>query len=223
MQQDNNSKNLHHGKAILHDEDSLNCYLAAYGTMHVIKMEYILDQLFSIARFEDYEIVDWGCGQGLASICMLDKIEEDIFGNNPSRITFIDASYEAIERAKLNASIKLKNSHTDVNYINTNIDNNFNNCYELNPSSNIVIHLLSNLIDVPGISLTEIAKSIRSTGKSNYIVCAGHTMTEACVDFFYNKFNTERIEELYKINVVSKWTLKNGYSFGADLRIYKYE
>ncbi len=214
---------LNHGRAILHDEDSLNCYLAAYGTMHTIKMRYVLNKLFSITTFNDYEIIDWGCGQGLATICMLDKIEEDNFYDNPSRITFIDASYEALERTKLHASIKLKNSYTDIEYINAEIDNNFSNYYELNTYSDIVVHLLSNIVDVQGISLPEIARNIRETGKINYIVCAGHAMTETYVDCFCNKFYSARINELYNINVVNKWSLPNGYSFGADLRIYKYE
>ena len=66
---------LDHGKAILRSEDALNCCLAAYGMMHAVKMVSVPDHLPAAALAGEFDVVDWGCGQGLASMCLLDILE----------------------------------------------------------------------------------------------------------------------------------------------------
>ena len=59
---------LKHGTAVLSTEDQLCCYIAAYGEMHKQKIDKALERFPFKNLDSDFEIVDWGCGQGLASI-----------------------------------------------------------------------------------------------------------------------------------------------------------
>lgn len=64
-----------HGRAILQTEDQLNAYIAAYGEMHFIKCRAAL-QNFPFENLTNFEIVDWGCGQGIASLTLFDMLKE---------------------------------------------------------------------------------------------------------------------------------------------------
>ena len=83
---------LDHGKAILRSEDALNCCLAAYGMMHAVKMVSALNHLPAAAQAEEFDVVDWGCGQGLATMCLLDILETESPGSMPRTITLADSS-----------------------------------------------------------------------------------------------------------------------------------
>ena len=64
---------LERGKGILDDEDHLNMYLHSFGKMHKAKLDLAFNSLLSSDVFSgDIEIYDWGCGQGTATICLLD-------------------------------------------------------------------------------------------------------------------------------------------------------
>ena len=64
-----------HGRRVLQTEDELNAYIAAYGEMHIIKCRAAM-QNFPFDELENYsfEIFDWGCGQGLATLVLLDML-----------------------------------------------------------------------------------------------------------------------------------------------------
>lgn len=61
---------LNHGTAILQSEEQLCCYLAAYGEMHKGKLKCALEKFPFKSIDNNLEIIDWGCGQGLASVYM---------------------------------------------------------------------------------------------------------------------------------------------------------
>ena len=65
---------LEHGRTILEDEDRLNKYLIAYGLMHRAKLLHMLNAMRSAFHNPSgrVSIVDWGCGQGLASAVFID-------------------------------------------------------------------------------------------------------------------------------------------------------
>lgn len=65
---------LQRGKAILNNDDSLNMYLKSFGKMHKAKLDTAFAAIPYPERLanEKIEIYDWGCGQGTATICLLD-------------------------------------------------------------------------------------------------------------------------------------------------------
>ena len=61
------------GTEILDDEPHMNMYLKSYGHMHSQKIYYSLDHMPHVRQLlsGNLELFDWGCGQGMATICTL--------------------------------------------------------------------------------------------------------------------------------------------------------
>lgn len=97
-------EDLERGKGILDDDDHLNMYLKCFGKMHKAKLfaafesASIIDCL--LKESWEIEIYDWGCGQGTATICLLDYINERGFSPKILRVNLIDPSEKALERAR---------------------------------------------------------------------------------------------------------------------------
>ena len=101
---------LEHGTALLDNEDQLCCYLAAYGEMHKGKLECAISK-FPFKNINcNYEIIDWGCGQGIASIYMIDSLRKNGLLDKLQKISLIEPSATALARAKMNVSIATENN-----------------------------------------------------------------------------------------------------------------
>ena len=93
---------LNHGVKLLSSDDELAQYIAAYGSMHREKLYSALDTIDNPTQYfsRDITIVDWGCGQGLATMCFYDYMRN--LGIEPAvrRIILIEPSEAAICRAQ---------------------------------------------------------------------------------------------------------------------------
>ena len=66
---------LNHGTKVLQSETELCQYLCAYGNLHRNKINIALDTIKNTESLsKDLIIFDWGCGQGLASMCLIDYL-----------------------------------------------------------------------------------------------------------------------------------------------------
>lgn len=66
-----------HGRDVLKTEDQLNAYLAAYGEIHIVKCRAALQNFpFEDIRNYTFEIFDWGCGQGIATLTLVEMLRE---------------------------------------------------------------------------------------------------------------------------------------------------
>lgn len=211
---------LHRGKAVLDDEDSLNCYMSAYGQMHTVKMQRVLGRLPAVAVRDDFEIVDWGCGQGLATICLLDMLEKALPFTCPEHVTLVDASSAALSRALMNVSLKLK-GRVAVRAVETRLSPDELRGVETWHGAPVVVHLLSNILDVPGVSNKAMADAISSSGVVNYIVYAGHSKTEKHFKGFCENFRRCDMRVLFHQNKYVGDCLPNGYSYGWDLGVIR--
>lgn len=92
---------LEHGRTILEDEDRLNKYLIAYGLMHRAKLLHMLNAMRSAFHNPSgrVSIVDWGCGQGLASAVFIDWLRENLPGKRVVSIRLVEVSNSARSRA----------------------------------------------------------------------------------------------------------------------------
>lgn len=50
------------------------------------------------------EIIDWGCGQGIGSVCVIDFLKDRELTRWLKRVTLIEPSAEALERAQANVA-----------------------------------------------------------------------------------------------------------------------
>lgn len=168
---------LNHGTAILQNEEQLCCYLAAYGEMHKGKLKCALTKFPFKSLDKNFEIIDWGCGQGLASVYMADYLRSLGLIDKLQKITLIEPSVTALKRAKLH----VKQAVGDEVYIED------LNCYlpsvdaslkekaigGLHIEEPICIHLFSNILDISEIDLKELALLVSSSGYRHYFVCVG--------------------------------------------------
>ena len=168
---------LDHGVAILDNEEQLCCYLAAYGEMHKGKLGCAFGKFPFDKIDRNIEIIDWGCGQGLASLYMIDGLRYNNKINRLQKVTLIEPSSAALSRAKLH----LQQAVSGDVFIET------LNCYlpSTNPTEQldvigglhieepICVHLFSNILDIPSIDLKELAYLVGSSGYIHYFICVG--------------------------------------------------
>ncbi|MFN0048244.1 MAG: hypothetical protein ACKVOU_03860 [Cytophagales bacterium] len=169
----------------LRDENELYVYLLRYGKMHKAKLESCFDE-FPFAEINQVtEVIDWGCGQGLASLVLCDYLKSNEIEISISRITLIEPSLLSIKRAALHLTsfhsletakticksfdgLELQDLRTDAN--------------------TIKIHLLSNVLDIDDsyYSQSNLIELIKESQKGlNYFICCSPFIT----DFKTNKID----------------------------------
>jgi len=186
---------LERGRAVLRTEQELNQYLYSYGNMHANKLYYVYNELFknlSVNFGTKIQIIDYGCGQGLASIGLLNRLALDHFDiNNVLEIILIEPSAIALKRAeellKNTFSIKLVNKYlNDIN------DKDIKR-------QGVTLHLFSNILDMGGthFDIKQLAnKIIKSKTNSEFFACVGALGENKLIEFsasFQNQIGFERI------------------------------
>ncbi len=170
-----NYPGMDHGTACLSNEEQLCCYMAAYGAMHKGKLNKILSD-FPVDRIDsDVEIIDWGCGQGIASVALISFLRKAQLDGKIKKVTLIEPSVVALSRAKLNVSRCVDDS-VCIETLNLYLPANNNSCQVVNElciEEPICIHLFSNILDIPAINLKALANLISSSGYRHYFLCVG--------------------------------------------------
>ena len=187
-----------HGRAILQTEDQLNAYIAAYGEMHSIKCRAAL-QNFPYESLTNFEIVDWGCGQGIASLTLYEMLKEHGKVYGLKRITLIEPSGPALRRAE--AFVKRAvHQGVEVVAINKGIPDTEESkeLSEVVATAPMAIHLFSNILDIWSFSLRWLARKVASFTRLQQIVCVGPAikgnsrLSDFC-EFFTDKTVFSRI------------------------------
>lgn len=183
---------LKNGIGLLQTEDGMNAYMAAYGEMHIAKCRAAL-QNFSFDQLKGtIEIVDWGCGQGIGSLCVLEALSQRDMLQRIKRITLIEPSTATLGRATINVT-KLTNGGISILPLNYYLPDNTDNVLQgLDYSAQHVIHIFSNILDVGDIDLVQLARMIPRTGHQHHILCMGPLNANAYrIDLFCNIFGAQ--------------------------------
>lgn len=161
---------LERGKGILDDDDHLNMYLYSFGNMHKAKLDEAFNCMPNDMFSEEVEVYDWGCGQGTASICLLDHLASNHIPHQIKQITLVEPSVAAINRAS--KMIGCFNNSCQVNCITKEFDNLTKEDFKV---SNIrKVHLFSNILDVEAFDLAKFTHLFQTLfGSDNYFVCVG--------------------------------------------------
>lgn len=214
---------LNHGKGILVSDDALNCYLVAYGLMHTVKVRRLLQGCALEDLKPGYDVVDWGCGQGLASLCLVEYLME-IDAPLPSRITLVDASPAALRRAELHLDA-MTGGAVELRRVETRLSAQaIDSAWEggvFSVGRPRVLHLLSNIFDVQGIELGALAHSITRMGSENLVLCAAHYDMEIRLKLFQRNFHLDSQEMLFLEAKHRLDVLPNGHPFGAALLAFR--
>lgn len=171
------------GTAILSTEEQLYCYMFSFGKMHQEK----LLQSYEIVRSSQYlkkllehtqriEIIDYGCGQGIATLLLLEELNKWHYLNHHGlidKLILIEPSELALKRASLNTHIALKDlkQPEKIYTVKKLLNDILIQDLQTNPSA-IKFHLFSNILDVWSVDIEKLAHKIKSSQEGiNYFVC----------------------------------------------------
>ena len=183
---------LKRGVSLLGDHEQLCQYLYSFGNMHEAKIHAALSHL----QPEKYhgktlQIIDWGCGQGLASICFLDYLRENSINVDLKRILLIEPSQVALNRAELHLSsyVEIAKIATLNKYVNDITAEN------IVSDVDITIHFFSNILDVDSVNIKQLAKTLADAiCAEHYFVCVGPlNANNQRIDAFYNWFQNPEL------------------------------
>ena len=154
----------------LSTERELNQYIFSYGNMHYAKLKSALSHLPVNLFQKDLEIIDWGCGQGIATITLLElKRPKNV------KFTLIEPGLLVLKRAALNTKCFFE-AYTSGAFNCKTINKGFDDLIRSDVSTSsdrTKIHLFSNTLDIEGrysqLDLVNLIKHTQS-GK-NYFVC----------------------------------------------------
>ena len=170
---------LEHGVVPLDTEQKLDQYLAAYGKMHVEKIRSCFGALET--PDEDLQapvvVVDWGCGQALATCCLFDWLREanNVGMGRISRVHLIEPSPIALNRATIN--VEAYRRQYDANFEAVEITKFINDVQQEDfriDGAKTTVHLFSNILDIESVDLDFLANFIRHnfTGRQIFF-CVG--------------------------------------------------
>ena len=212
---------LDHGRKVLSNEDELNCYMAAYGEMHRAKASYALGSMPFSELDEDVEIVDYGCGQGLASMCFIEKMRKQKCLPLLRKITLIEPSKAALRRAGINLRQALRDDapNCEIAALERFLPSatpSDNEVKSLDVKCNIVVHLFSNVLDIATIDLKRTASLVTSSGHRNYVICVGpNNLGADRIDCFTHYLNPDAREIFFKKRTPILGYLAGGKSYGC--------
>lgn len=191
---------LEHGTKVLETEVQMNCYMAAYGWAHAAKAYWAIKKMFDYKEPECFEVFDWGCGQGIATTCLIDYLKEFGILDRLHKITLIEPSGAALQRAVWNVRNVLGNHLCRIEALQAYMP--VRSDYPNEPvieDIDIVfpesLHIFSNVLDLYGLDFKKIADILRNSGYINYVICTGPVFERDYMYRFYEEFWREEIEK----------------------------
>ena len=181
------------------EELQLDAYLAAYVDWHKGKLIRAFE-LLNEPLPRQFNIIDWACGQGLATSFILDYIKSKNVACSVREVVLIEPSSAALQRAEYiihktdpNISIRTVNKMLD--------DVNVNDIKFLHQAS--VFHMFSNILDIGGIDHKHLSQIVYANSSSfNTIVCvspyyySGNVRINSFFNYFQRPLSLERSEQL---------------------------
>lgn len=162
-------EDLNRGVAIIDREELLWQYLWSFGPMHQRKMDMALGKLPKLKNLvkDGFSVVDWGCGQGLATVCLLDFMKARGINALPDRTVLVEPSALALENAMLHAKLCGIKDALPVQKLLDDVTP-----ADIETVSAVTIHLFSNILDVTGFDLKKLAHLIGDYAEGvHYFVC----------------------------------------------------
>jgi antitoxin component YwqK of YwqJK toxin-antitoxin module len=186
------------GRGILNIEEELTQYQYSYGKMVRNQWKIILKEYYGNRSFNDgVQIIDYGCGQGGASLCFLDKFYK-AYKKNISKIKLIDAGSLALQQGKM----FLENYSSDIQIVAINKELDDLETKDLETDQNLwKIHLFSNVLDIKNFKITGlVSKLLESIKKSK----GKHSLIAISYDLA-DPTESQRLGEIYDLFINTKY------------------
>lgn len=176
------------GVSPLRNEHEMFVYLKNYGNMHYAKLQSAYNSInikSIISTYSSCHIIDWGCGQAIASMSLLARIID--IKNLVFYITLIEPSEIALKRAALHVDVMLSKSKANYNIktICKEFDNLSNSDLQRDDNARVNIQLFSNVLDIESFSISKLINNIKETQHERNLFF--------CVSPYINLLKTERV------------------------------
>lgn len=157
---------LQRGVKVLESENQLFAYIYSLGNMHNQKLLSAFETLPINFYKNDIDLIDWGCGQGIATISYFDFLNAENHSQTINRVFLIEPSKIALQRA----SFHVKRCKNNITTVNKGFDLLVNSDFrKLNSST--YFHIFSNILDIDLFSMTKLLKILSDNFKGiNYFV-----------------------------------------------------
>ena len=179
---------LDRGRLTIHRQDLLNQYLFSYGPMVERQWADVLPKtvgMLSDNKDEKVHIFDYGCGQGLATLLLLEKITG--LEGSIEDVTLIEPSHIALQRASYIIGCKLP--ETNIHSINKKLDDLEEDELQID-TGKMNLHLFSNILDIEGFDQFGLFNKILKNGGTHYFIAVSNDRN--CYG------GTARLESLFK-------------------------
>ena len=192
---------LNRGRAILPSPDHLDQYLYSHGLMIQSQWDRVSSWLkFLDLNLNDYRIIDYGCGQGIAGLLLSEYFTPQIISNSSS-IFLIEPSDVALIRAE---AIYRKIAPFCPIYC---LQKNFLelSCDDFEQDKNLgTLHIFSNVVDIEGFDPIELLEKTLTLGRNILLVvshdrdCEGGTERIIGLKSYFENYDYRNIFNIYR-------------------------
>lgn len=218
-------RGLERGTAILETEEQCTAYMAAYGRMHSQKLNYAFSPDENEGNFpyhklkEGFEVYDWGCGQGIGAVTFIGHLCRYGLISQLKKITIEEPSDKARRRAVLHIKQALTIENVEIQEVSSYLpsdENDNNTIKKIDVEQPCAVHIFSNILDIPSISLKGISKLITSSGKHHIVLCIGPAnLNESRISEFSKYFIQNEVKVFANFRETKFGKHKNGRYYGC--------
>ena len=226
---DKEGRTLEHGTAVLETEEQCCAYMAAYGPMHRHKLIRALDENEFPYKIIDngVEIYDWGCGQGIGTIAVIEKLRQHGWLSRLKKVTLEEPSNVARQRAVLNVRQALKGLNKEIidipYYLPSDNGDNSKSITKIDVHEPCAIHIFSNILDIEAVSLKGVSKMITSSGAQHIVLCIGPAnLNESRINAFSYYFKKEGLRMFTEFRDTNFGHHPNGRAYGCLIKSFTY-
>lgn len=196
-------KQLNQGVTIITTPEQLCQYIFSYGKMHRAKLWQAFKTLtegnyLPTAIDQTFEIIDYGAGQGLGTVCFIDFLKSlNLDSFKIGKVKLIEPSSLALERGALHVRYSLKSADqvSNVYAMQKRLDD-LTEYDIITDNNSIKIHIFSNILDVPNINLEALSRVIaKSQNGLNFFICVSPNINDTrnkYIDDFQMFFETNK-------------------------------
>ena len=226
---DSEGRTLEHGTAVLETEEQCNAYMVAYGLMHSNKlMRALNDSEFPFTKLlNGVEIYDWGCGQGLGAIAVIEKLRQHGLLDKLHKVTLEEPSTIARSRAVLHVRQALEGYNVKIvpvsQYLPSDSGDNSSSISSIEVEQPCAVHVFSNILDIEAVSLKGVSKMITSSGQEHIVLCIGPAnLNENRINSFINYFKENKFNIFTDFRDTNFGHHPNGKAYGCLIKSFNY-
>jgi hypothetical protein len=217
--QDQLHEALNRGVDELDSEPLMVAYLFSFGKMHQAKLNYAFKHLPEEFLLQsEINIIDYGCGQALGTMCYADFLRENGYEQKVKTITLIEPSEICLKRAALHASAFFPDA--EINTVNKKFDDLTQDdivCNEETPT----LHILSNVLDMLNFNLERFAELVKGCLKGyNQFVCVGPYFGKNDRSKRMDDFANNLMEDIIYTADLNSFELDPNYSWTCMVRCF---